>query len=209
MTLRFKVLLWTLALPLLTQMLVACCDKPAAIYKNYTYCTVLTNIYDNNGSLPSIAAGDTLNTTNFEMSIQINQNENTCYKSKLNFVNAAYATSVDCNPDIIGTFLDTIVSLSILTLNDLDSNHAKGSIVNDLFDVINRTVTPMPLNDFISLALDPNNMQSQYALEGFSTLAFRKPESKIILGKHQFEVRVSLSDGRILKALSNELVLRN
>ena len=121
-------------------------------------------------------------------------------------IQSAYAVSCWCLPEFVYTAKENILSITILTLNDFDSQHPANSDVTDLFRVARSFST---IENFV--ANRPHSFEVDIELEFWQEqeltidLLLMFPPSAN--NKQQFEVQVALSDGRILKQQTTEIEL--
>jgi hypothetical protein len=202
---RINKILIILILPLMVEIVISCCDCPETTILNYTNCSLFVTNLDNSGESPIISQSDSISKNAYGIKLSIIRNENTCELKKRNsiFIQSAYAYDCFCPPEIEYMPLDSIVSISITTTHDFDSEHLEYSDVSEYFYVFE-------YNEFTSIAdyissietSIPDYFESTYE---FDLLLMTPPT----LGtEHQFEVNVELSDGRILSTQTEKIVLK-
>lgn len=194
-----------LLLPLLVELMVACCDCLEPTYFNYTYCGLTVNNLDNSGAAPNVAQSNKISKVAFGIRVVINRNENIC-KAKPNksfFFQSAYATSCDCPFEFQYLPLDSINSVKVVTKNDFNAGHLENSDVSEYFFVFGG-------NEFSTIGEYITNIVTTLYDFSSPTLAFdlllMTPPT--IGLEQQFKVEVELSDGRILTA-QTELIELN
>lgn len=191
-------------LPLLIEVLVACCDCYDPVYFNYTNCSMSISNLDNTGAEPVVTEPNTISKDAYGIRVEIYRNEDIC-KVKPNpslVFQSAYAMSCDCPPEFEYTALDSITDIKITSLNDFDSEHLANADVTEYFYVSSG-------REFTEVSKFVENMHSTlyYSFDpGFEfDLLLMLPPT---LGpEHQFSIEVELSDGRILNAQTEVLEL--
>lgn len=191
-------------LPLLIELLVACCDCYEPVYFNYTNCSMTISNLDNSGVKPVVTESNTIAKDAFGIRVEIYRNEDIC-KVKPNhslIFQSAYAMSCDCPPEFQYLPLDSITDVKITSLNDFDSEHLANADVSEYFYVKSG-------NGFTEISKFVENMHS--TLYGLSDSGF---EFDLLLmfpptlgPEHQFAVEVELSDGRIFNVQTDVLEL--
>ncbi len=190
--------------PLMAELIVACCHCLEPTYLNYTNCNLTVQNLDNSGAEPIVTNLNTIPKSAFGIRIVVNRNEDTCAKSnKSLFFQSAYAFSCECPPEFQYLPLDSITSVEIITINAFNSEHLGHTEVSEYFYIYQK-------HEFFKINEYINNVKTVlYDFEN-PTLAFdlllMSPPT--IGTEHQFEVKVELSDGRILSAQTELLELK-
>lgn len=191
-------------LPLMVELIVACCDCIEPTYFNYTNCSITINNLDNSGAEPIVTQSNTISKDAFGIRVVINRNENICKveTNKSLFIQSAYATSCDCPPEFQYLPLDSITSVKIITVNDFNSEHLENTEVSEYFFVYRG-------HEFYKIDEYVDNIETTlYDFENptleFDLLLMSPPT---IGTEHQFQVTVELSDGRIFNAQTELLEL--
>ena len=122
------------------------------------------------------------------------------------FIQSAYATSIECPPEYMYSPKDSIVSIKILTLNNFDDTHPANSEITDYFRAAH---SYSKIEDYISSIYytygDDNEFENSRNKEVILDLLLMTAPTTD--NKQQFEIRVALSDGRILQQQTSEIEL--
>jgi hypothetical protein len=189
----YKKVLFFLLLPLLAELVLSCCDCPDTVTLHYTNRTMLVKNLDNRGSGPVVAASNTVPKAAYGIRIELVREKTAALRKSL-FLPAAYAFSCGCPPPMEIRPGDSITALQVFTVRDFDASHAAGSDISAYFKGYNPYY-------FLSIP--------DY-LEKWGTLLYNESEllTKVdlllmtppaVTGVHQFRVRLTLSDGRVLE----------
>ena len=124
------------------------------------------------------------------------------------FIQSAYAFSWNCLPPFTYSANDKIESMKIFSINDFDNQRPANSDITDLFRVTRSFFT---IENFVA-----NHIRYEYPADSESDFDRWIRELRIDLllmtpptanNKHQFEIQVALSDGRVLKQQTTEIEL--
>lgn len=196
--------LFLLCLPLLTEVLISCCNCAEPIVGNYRHTAIEITALDNSGKDIVVAESRGINRKAFglrlnlirEMIVSVNK------KSKFNIISSANAmTKCKCQ-DYSWLPSDTIKLVTIHSLKNFDENHDAGSDITGYMKVYRRYVfqtIPEYLAGIRTIVSYEGDLQVQMDL-----LLMEPP---ISAGKHQFKISVFLSDGRILEQTTPEIDL--
>ena len=191
-------------LPLMVELMVACCNCLEPTYFDYTNCSLTINNLDNSGAEPIVSQSNIISKDAFGIRVGIKRNENIC-KVKTNkslFFQSAYARYCDCPPEFQYFPLDSITSVKVITNNDFNSGHLENADVSEYFYVFRG-------NEFSTIEEYVENIETTLYDFGNPTLEFdlllMTPPT--INTEHQFEIIVELSDGRIFNAQTELLEL--
>jgi hypothetical protein len=202
---RINKIILILILPLMVELVISCCNCPEATLLNYTNCRLFVNNLDNSGESPIISKSDSISKNAYGIKLYIFRNKNTCELKKSNsiFIQSAFAYDCFCPPEFEYVPLDSIVSISITTTHDFDSEHLESSDISEYFYVFKN-------NKYTSIADYIKNIETEIPDYLGSTYEFdlflMTPPT---LGtEHQFEVNIELSDDRILSARTVKIVLK-
>ena len=191
-------------LPLMVELIIACCDCLETTYFKYTNCSMTLSNLDNSGAKPIVAQTNTISKRAFGIRIAINRNENTCevILNKSLFFQTAYATSCGCPPEVQYLPLDSIVSVVITTINDFNTQHPENTDVSKYFNVFHGNEFT-GIDEYIG---NIDNILYDFANPAyvFDLLLMSPPTIGI---DHEFKVTVKLSDGRIFNTLTGLLEL--
>jgi len=97
-------------------------------------------------------------------------------------------------PGQLGSKEESIESFQVLTLNDFDDNHLAGESINDLFEITNLAIEPVPLKEFLT------NFTENVPQEWFNLRLLNEPT---LSKAFQVMVNVSLSTGENYQASSS------
>jgi len=201
---RIDKIILILMLPLMVELMVACCNCLEPTYFDYTNCSLTINNLDNSGAEPIVSQSNIISKDAFGIRVGIKRNENIC-KVKTNkslFFQSAYARYCDCPPEFQYFPLDSITSVKVITNNDFNSGHLENADVSEYFYVFRG-------NEFSTIEEYVENIETTLYDFGNPTLEFdlllMTPPT--INTEHQFEIIVELSDGRIFNAQTELLEL--
>ena len=121
-------------------------------------------------------------------------------------IQSAYAISCGCPPAFTYTANENILSIRIFTMNDFDSQHPANSDITDLFRVGRSFST---VESFVANRRDSfeGDVEFEFWQEHELTIDLLLMFPPTANNKHQFEVQVALSDGRVLKQQTIEIEL--
>lgn len=188
-----------LALLLMVDLLIACCGGcPEPIIGNYSNCsTTIENLQITQKS-STVTESKSLSKYHYGIRVTIQRSEDVCMKRNNSlFTQSAYA----CDCDFDKYFpRDSIVAVVVKTENDFDEEHPAGSDISDLFEVDERYY--IGISDYIeTIELIEYDNVGTFEFD----LVMRNPPT--IGTKHQFEVIIEFSDGRVQNAYTGVLEL--
>lgn len=191
-------------LPLIVEIIVACCDCLEPAIYDYTNCSLTISNLDNSGAEPIVTNLNTILKNAYGIRVSIVREENTCEASRLNsiFIQSSYAFDCLCPPELEYLALDSITSLKIFTLNEFDESHTTDSEISDYFRVFSRdnfSLIDHYINNIGTTLYDFDNPTLEFDLL-LMTPPTHGPE-------HKFQVTILLSDGRELSAQTEILEL--
>src|SRR5690554_3468743 len=110
---KINKVLFLLMLPLLLEVLVACCTCETPVYFNYTNCNMVIKNLDNSEIEPVVTESNSIAKQAFGLRIEISRNEDICKltPSRSVFFQSAYATSCECPPEFEYHALDSITDI--------------------------------------------------------------------------------------------------
>lgn len=188
-----KKILFFLFLPLLTELVLSCCDCPETQTLHYTNKTMLLQHLDNSGSGPVVTTSGRVPKAAYGIRIDVVREKTAAHRKTL-FLPAAYAYSCGCPPPLEILPRDSITAIRVFTLQDFDASHAAGSDVSGYF----KSYTPyyfLSITDYLqksrTVLLDESELSTRVDL-----LLMTPPALNTL---HQFRVRLTLSDGRTLE----------
>lgn len=183
-----------LLLPLLADIVVACCDCLDSMSFNYKNCNLTLKNLDNTGRNPSETISNTIKKTAYGIRLRLEAKEDVCEKSRnYLFLPSAYALSCDCPPELEYLPLDSILALKIITVNDFDTTHAANADVSDYFRIY-ESYYFSTLTEYLNKDAPIYYNEQERAIQ----LDFLLMNSPTTGTEHQFKIEIDLSDGRKL-----------
>ena len=199
---RRVLLLFLLAF--MAELAISCCDCPELTILDYNSCSLTVQNLDNEGRLPRTSIARSINKNAFGLELAILQSEFICKSQRPSlFLNSAWAISCECEPAVQYLPLQEIEDVQIISLNDFNPDHPAGSDITSLFRVYDRF-------EFYNVKTYLLSLQT-------IRFDFLDPEEKLQLllidppsdtNEQQFEITLSLSDGRVLSAESPIVTLQ-
>ena len=202
------ILLFFLLVPIANLLLYSCgCDVERFI--NYTHKSMSLKNLDNGGK-QAVESGFlkfNKNAYGIRLHLQIEEKEVVARAKQINsiFVQSANATSVEPCPYVYQA-IDSIVSMKVFTINDFDNLHTANSEITGYFKVAQAYLS---VDNYVS-----NLTHSQVHRDNGRFTRDGKIEIDLMLmtapttsNKHQFKVRVELSDGRVFEEQTAEISL--
>lgn len=189
-----------ISLPLLVDILVACCACEEPIHYNYSHCEFDYQHLNNAGAQAVVADGVVLKEA-YGIRLLVNRSQMNCQiQSPISiFSTAAMASQCSCR-DFKYSYNDNLQRIRITSVNEFDENHPAGSEVTDLFGIFLN-------NDYYGL-YETNELVSRYggSEDQFSLdmMLMLAPE---IAGEHAFEIKVELTDGRVFQLKTASIIL--
>lgn len=192
----------------LAELAISCCDCTETVYGKYSNCILILN------NLEAQYAGyrgydvsnyDSFSKNRYGIRLTLFRNQSMCETRRNTsfFIQSAHAFAMDCfcPPKSQYTPLDSIINISIITINDFDSAHFQLSDVSNYFNVY-KNGRKSEISEFIKTI---DNFSYGFEITQKIDLALLTPPT---FGKeHQFKVIVELSDGRSLESLSEKVIL--
>ncbi len=191
-------------LPLMAELVVACCNCMDSVMKLYTHQEMTIEHLDNSGAEPVLTLGSSIVKEAYGLRLSIRRTEYIACAPQYRglFIQSAYAFSCSCPPPLQYDPLETITAISIISLNDFNDEHSAGTEVTGYFKVYNR-YTFTPISDF--LANHSWEIFDEDALIDHIDLLLMTAPS--VTGQHQFKLVVTLSDNRTLEYTSTPVQL--
>jgi len=184
------------------EFLISCCPcNDIEDIEEYTHCNLQVKNLDNSGAEAIEVSESSVPKEAFGVSILLERSLYNCYRSSpKSLFTTAYAVKCNC-PATIFAPLEQIENLNIVTLTDLNTEFPSGAIVNELFHVFNNGEFEA-LNSFI--ANYDHVTYDEFSNERKITALLME---NVEIGDVQFEVTVSLSDGREFSAITDMITL--
>lgn len=108
----------------------ACCANECDTYV-FQVTSIKANHYDNSGATPILVDSGAISTKSYFLDLEFEGSELLSYNAKFSLIKRSYAGFCDCSEDI--DLKNPIKSITITSINDFDSSHKAGTILNDLF----------------------------------------------------------------------------
>ena len=201
------IILFFLLVPIASVLFHACCPCDVETqHGNYSHKAIFLKNLDNRGEKAIESESLQLNKNAYGIRLYLTREKNVvaCVKQMNSFfIQSAYATSCECPPEFLYFPSDSIVSIKIFTVNNFDNQHSENLDITDYFKVAGSYST---IGSYVA------NMNYTYA----DDFEYRGQELTLDLllmtaptanNKQQFEIQVTLSDGRILKQQTPEIEL--
>lgn len=193
-------ILLILSFPLLSEVLISCCDCNETVNAHYSNTELLLENLDNS-KREILIAGETVPRRAYGIRLLINKKEIACAPSHIGFLPAAYARSCGCPPDVQFLARDSITNIQVFTVNNFNSSYPAQSDVSELFNVFEQQTFSSIYNYLL-------NKETTIDHE----LAYQQPVNLLLLSApaqntlHSFTVRVTLSDGRVFEKNTTPLI---
>ena len=195
-----------LLLPLMLDMLVACCDCDDPEKHIYTIDNLSIRSIDNRGSQPVEIDAGTVPKNAYGIKVRLPLRMVAYNRPAIRplFSTAAYATSCGCPPSLVYSPTDSIVSFKVVTLNNFDNQHPAGADVTSLFQVFkasNRSY--QSIANYLASDAPVYNHKLDENVE-LTLLLMQAPAE----GQHQFHIEIKLSDNRLLSGSTSIITLQ-
>lgn len=190
-------------LSLMVQLITACVDCKCGPYRTILFTNKGLSIknLDSNLPQPAVTSAGIIPSAKYGIQVQHLTEEVALRKPQIywGLIQSAYACS--CPGDYLKS-KEEIVSVKIISNNDFDTNHPKGSDLSSIFMVKRYYNDELsPINDYLkTLKLE---YQSNYPFQKGIFLQVAPTIAK----KHKFKIAITLTDGRILEAETTEVEL--
>ncbi len=189
--------------PVAVNLLMGCCNCLETVFFDYSNCAVSVDNLDNSQQEAVISSTNSIPKEAFGLKVNIERKEGICYNSFKPFLmSSAYATSCNCPPEQLYQPLDSIVSIQIKSLMDFDLNHLSDDYITEYFSVLSSTEYT-PIEEFIA-GRRGSISDLDYFDRSFNLMLMTAPVES---SEYQFEVEVELSDGRVLREISESVEL--
>ena len=206
------IVLFFLLVPIASALFYSCrCPDIQTQYWYFSHKTLFLRNLDNRGAQPVESEALQFNKNAFGIRLVLEREVVSAAlprrQARSILIQPAYALSWECPPESIYFANDKVESIKIFTMNDFDNQRLANSDITDLFRVARSFST---VEDFVA------NMRYDYASDFTSRFERWVRELKIDIllmtpptanNKHQFEIQVALSDGRVLKQQTTEIEL--
>lgn len=200
---KINKILIVLLFPLITEVVISCCNCLVPLIRYYTNKTVKIQNIDNSGSEPMITTANTVHKEAFGIRAQLNREKTACLSPfKSLFIQTAYANGCRCPPSNQFLARDSITAIQVFTLNDFDIMHASNSDISDYFKIF-QSFSLSTITDYIKKYDKVLYTDNELELK-FDLLLMTPPT---INKNHKFKIKITLSDGRILEGESTPIEL--
>jgi hypothetical protein len=199
-----------LLLPIVAEVVIACCDCLDPVKKTYSNEAFIINYLDNSGASPVATTAGSVPKDAFGIRLQFQREIVAChYRMIPTFFQSAYAFSCDCPPDYQIFPKDSVLSIKIFTQYDFDAGHAADSDISDYFSIYHpHSFTSIDKYLKPEIDYDGNSTLVLYRNEDLTTdldlLLMTAPSTNTT---HQFKVQITLSDGRVFEDETTEIDL--
>lgn len=197
---KFRKVLLILILPLVLDTIISCCDCPDLPYTNYaqgvmySHTGILASPIDNSGPQAKALSSDSVPASAFGIRVIVDRQEVQRMARRSGLIQSAYAFSCDCYDERYYIPADTLVSLEIITGNDFDATHPAGSDISEYFLGFD-SHSYRTAEEMLELSIWYNE---DFEILEFIFLLMNEPDPELG-SSHQFTVRLSVSDGRVLE----------
>lgn len=193
-----KKALLLLFLPVMVNMIVACCNCLDSVVLLYTYKEFSVSNLDNSGAQPREITTGAVPKAAYGLRMQIAAEEVVRLDNPVSlFGQAAYAryTKCRCGGDTYYHPRDTITSINVITLNNFNSSHPAGADVSAYFKIL-ESYSLSTISEYLKKAQDNLFNDGLYDKKLLDLLLMTAPDAA---GAYKFRVQVVVSDGRILE----------
>jgi hypothetical protein len=193
--------------PITSVLFHSCCNCDVETqHENYSHKAIFLKNLDNSGEKAIESESLQLNKNAYGIRLNLVREKVVIARAKqINsfFIQSAYATSCECPPEFLYFPNDSIVSIKIFTVNKFDNQHSENSDITDFFIIAGSfsTVESYVANMNYTYADDFEYWGQELQLD---LLLMTAPTAN---NKQQFEIQVTLSDGRTLKQQTPEIEL--
>ena len=201
------IILFFLLVPIANVFFHSCCPCDVETQRrNYSHKTIFLKNLDNSDEKAIESESLQLNKNAYGIRLYLEREKvvTACAK-RINsiFIQSAYATSCECPPEFLYFPSDSIVSIKIFAVNNFDNQHSENTDITHYFRVAGSfsTVENYVANMNYTYADDFEYWGQELELD---LLLMTAPTAN---NKQQFEIQVTLSDGRILKQQTLEVEL--
>ncbi|MCL2682977.1 MAG: DUF5034 domain-containing protein [Bacteroidales bacterium] len=169
---------------------------------NYFYNSLLLENLDNSGAEVIESEALQFNKNAYGIRLILLKEERLIVRAKqVNsiFVQSAYAVSWKC--PYTYSAVDTIVSIKVFTINDFDNLHSENSEITEYFKV---RQTYSSVKDHV---VNINRPYKSYDMNNDIEIDLMLMTVPTINNRHQFKVRIELSNGHIFEEQTTEIEL--
>ncbi|UXE66480.1 MAG: DUF5034 domain-containing protein [Chryseotalea sp. WA131a] len=198
-------------IPVLAQIVVACCDCIDPVLKNYSNLSMTVDNLDNGGEKPIVTNSATVPKNAYGIKVNFHREIVACNKkTSPTFFQSAYAFSCDCPPPLEIMAKDSIVTFKVFSVYDFDSNHPAYSDISEFFKIFNYN-SYSTINDYLNSKKNIGYYygNSAWTLYDESELEFEMTLLLMTTPKinmnNKFRVQITLSDGRIFEQETTEI----
>ena len=210
------IVLFFLLVPIASALFYSCrCPDIEIQYRYFSHKTLFLRNLDNSGARPVESESLQLNKNAFGIRLVLEREVvystttpplNRRKQANSILIQSAYALSFWC-PAFFYSAKDKVESIKIFTMNDFDNQRLANSDITDLFRVARSfsTIENFVANIQYSFDSESESIFERWIRELSVDLLLMTPPTAS--NKHQFEIQVALSDGRVLKSQTTEIEL--
>jgi hypothetical protein len=200
---KLNKVLFFLFFPLVAEILYSCtctCPEEFNVKGKYSNTGIKLENVDNSTFQKTITKANSIQKNYYGINVSLSREKTACLSPKRSlFIPSALAC--DCQPGQQLFAKDSIESIQFLTVNDFDEKHKANSDISDYFKVFS-TSTPGKISDVITSSYD---FMYEFELEFSFVILLETPPT--LNQKHQFKIKIILSDGRILEGMTTAVDL--
>ena len=197
---KYSKVLILILLPLALDTIISCCDCTDLPYTNYpqgvlySHTGILASAVDNSGPQAKAVTTDTVPASAFGIRVIVDRQEVQRMARRSGLIQSAYAFECDCIDERYYIPADTLVSIEIISIYDFDATHPAGSDISAYFLAFDSHSYRTP-EEMLELSIW---YAEDFKILEYVFLLMNEPDP--LLGSlHQFTVRISTSDGRVLE----------
>ncbi len=187
-------ILFIILLPLIAEVLMACCKCDATIVSYYTHTKISVLNLDNSGASASVTSASSVLKTAYGIRLKLFREQTACLNpQKTFFISTAQAFKCDCGVDSL-LLRDSITAIKVFTMYDFDNNHLANADVSDYFKVY-KPYSFSKIADYLKSSKEVQFYIEKFLEVDIDLLLMNPPALNT---QHKFKVQVTFSDGRIL-----------
>jgi hypothetical protein len=198
-------MLFILLVPVVVEVVIACCDCPDPVYAAYSNKSVSVDHLDNGGDFPVSANSGPVSRRAYGVRVRI-QRETVAYGGKelSSFFQSAIAFDCYCDEGDELVAKDSLTGFRITTLGDIDAEHPANSDVSDYFKVYTSDSHFFQTIDSYFDFKNTRLYERGDLVWTVDLLLMTFPEHG---GMYQFKIQLPLSDGRVLEGETTSIEL--
>ena len=198
-----KKVIFLLVFPLITEVVISCCNCIDPVIQHYTNKSISVSNLDNTGQEPIVSTANSINKNAYGFRLQLTREKLACLEKRYSFfIQSTYAMSCRCPPPTQFMAKDSINSIKVFTIQNFDGAHPAGSDVSDYFKVY-RGFSFTTIGDFLKTS--KQTLFDERELQPLTD--FLLMTAPAIVGARRFKVQLTLSDGRVLETETSTIDL--